>query len=160
MLLHMIVDYLQDGVRDALKIHIKRRMKTLPDTPSPVQFLTIACDEEELQQELLPSEASTITAVQPYFPHFTTATNTFTLRPDYSPRHSYSNNQSSYSTHPINPSTSSSSRSGFSQNQFSPCLICNRSTHRTINCYYKYSSGCYKCDASDHVVHEYPQVFQ
>ncbi|CAF1548942.1 unnamed protein product, partial [Adineta ricciae] len=84
MPLHMIVDYLQDGERDALKIHIKRRMKTLPDTPSPAQFLTIARDEEELQQELLPSEASTITAAQPYFPHFTAATNTSTLRPNYS----------------------------------------------------------------------------
>jgi len=37
----MIVDYLQGSVRDELKIHIKRRMKTLTDTPSPAQFLTI-----------------------------------------------------------------------------------------------------------------------
>ncbi|CAF1197015.1 unnamed protein product [Adineta steineri] len=35
MPLHMIADYLQDGVCAELKIHIKRCMETLDDDPSP-----------------------------------------------------------------------------------------------------------------------------
>jgi hypothetical protein len=160
MPLHMIVDYLQDGVRDELKIHIKRRMKTLTDAPSPAQFLTIARDEEELHQDLLHSQSSTITAAQPYFAHITAATSTSNTRPNHSTNGSYYAGQSSHPTPTVNSSTSSTSRSATLQNQFRPCLICNRSNHRTINCYYKQPSGCYKCGASDHIVHKCPQVFQ
>jgi len=160
MPLHMIVDYLQDGVRNELKIHIKRRLKALPDAPSPAQFLTIARDEDELQQELLQYQSSTITTAQPYFAHITAATGTSNARINNSSTGSSYAGLSSYSTRTINPSISSPSRSTTSQNQFRPCLICNRSNHRTINCYFKHPSGCYKCGASDHVVHNCPQVFQ
>lgn len=160
MPLHMIVDYLQDGVRNELKIHIKRRMKTLTDTPSPAQFLTIARDEEELLQELSHQQPPIINTAQPYFAHITAATNTPSTRTNHSTNGSYYAGQSSHLTHTLNPSNSFTSRSATSQAQFRPCIICNRSNHRTINCYYKQPSGCYKCGASDHVVHKCPQVFQ
>ena len=160
MPLHMIVDYLQDGVRDELKIHIKRRMKTLTDTPSPAQFLTIARDEDELQQELSHQQSPIINTAQPYFAHITAATSTSNTRTNYSNNGLSYANQSSQLTHTLKPSSSATSRSATSQNLFRPCLICNRSNHRTINCYYKQPSGCFKCGASDHVVHKCPQVFQ
>ncbi|CAF1519299.1 unnamed protein product [Rotaria magnacalcarata] len=62
--LHMIVDYLQDGLRHELKIHAKRQLKALNDEPTPTMFSKIACDEEELH----------ITTPQLYFALFTTAT--------------------------------------------------------------------------------------
>ena len=59
MSLHMIVDYLQDGIRNDLKLHVKRRLKTLTDAPTPAMFLKIARDEEELQNEVS-SESNTL----------------------------------------------------------------------------------------------------
>jgi hypothetical protein len=38
MPLYMIVDYLLDGVRDDLKIHIERRLQTFSDTMAPATF--------------------------------------------------------------------------------------------------------------------------
>ncbi|CAF5065632.1 unnamed protein product, partial [Rotaria magnacalcarata] len=46
--LNIIVDYLQDGLRHELKIHIKRQLKALNNEPTPAIFSKIACDEEEL----------------------------------------------------------------------------------------------------------------
>ncbi|CAF4379964.1 unnamed protein product, partial [Rotaria magnacalcarata] len=60
--LHMTVDYLQDGLRHELKIHVKRQLKALNDEPTPTMFSKIACDEEELH----------ITTPQLYFALFTT----------------------------------------------------------------------------------------
>jgi hypothetical protein len=40
-----------------------------------------------------------------------------------------------------------------------PCLICHQNNHRTIDCYYKKSSGCFKSGQSDHRVRDCPQVF-
>ncbi|CAF1228276.1 unnamed protein product [Adineta steineri] len=74
MSLHMIIDYLQDGVCAELKIHIKRCMKKLDDDPSPAQFLKIARDEEELQKEFSYSSSSNATATQPYFAHLIATT--------------------------------------------------------------------------------------
>ncbi|CAF4327841.1 unnamed protein product, partial [Rotaria magnacalcarata] len=48
ILLNIIVDYLQDGLRHELKIHIKRQRKALNNEPTPAIFSKIACDEEEL----------------------------------------------------------------------------------------------------------------
>jgi len=161
MPLHMIVDYLQDGVRDELKIHVKRRMKTLPVDPSPAQFLKIARDEEELQKEFSYSSSSNTTATQPYFAHLTAATSAAIAHPDRSNNGSRSTTfQSSRPTHTLNPLMSSSPRFATPYNRYRPCLICNQSNHRTINCFHKQPSGCYKCGAPDHVVHQCPQVFQ
>ena len=41
MTLHMIVDYLQDGLRPELKIHVKRQLKTLNDSLTPAIFLKL-----------------------------------------------------------------------------------------------------------------------
>ncbi|CAF1654997.1 unnamed protein product [Rotaria magnacalcarata] len=51
MSLQMIVDYLQDGLRHELKIHVKRQLRAFNDEPTSAIFLKIARDEEELQHE-------------------------------------------------------------------------------------------------------------
>ncbi|CAF1539454.1 unnamed protein product [Adineta ricciae] len=116
---HMIIDYLQDGLRDELKIHVKRRMRTFTEPPSPAQFLKIARDEEELQQEVLYSQTSVINTTQAYFAPVSAVTSVPPLlSPPFMNTLSYDH---------------SSSRSPQSQNQYRPCLICKQSNHRTIN---------------------------
>jgi len=41
----------------------------------------------------------------------------------------------------------------------SPCLICVRHNHRTMGCYQRKSSGCFKYGLNDHRVSNCPQVF-
>ena len=43
--------------------------------------------------------------------------------------------------------------------QTNTCSICQRNNHRTIDCYYKKTFGCYKCGQSDHRIRDCPQVF-
>jgi Retrotransposon gag protein/Zinc knuckle len=160
MPLHMVVDYLQDGLREELKIHVKRHIKTLTTELTPAIFLKIARNEEELQQEISSAHQSSLVSPQPYFAHLTAATstsatphqtrihtpNTSNMRPPHSSL--YSPLSSSY-LRPLMPPT-----------QYQPCLICRRSNHRTIDCRFKQPAGCYKCGAPGHTVRKCPQVFQ
>ncbi|CAF4568828.1 unnamed protein product, partial [Didymodactylos carnosus] len=41
-----------------------------------------------------------------------------------------------------------------------PCLICNRSNHRTIDCFHRKPTGCFKCGQFGHNVRTCPQVFE
>ena len=161
MPLHMIVDYLQDGLRDELKIHVKRHMKTFDTELTPAIFLKIARNEEELQHEISSTHQSSIVSSQPYFTHLTTAISKPILpHPSSTPPSNPSNVRrprpllhspvpSSYHPRPLMP-----------PNQYQPCLICNRSNHRTINCRFKQPNGCYKCGVHGHTVRQCPQVFQ
>ncbi|CAF2047848.1 unnamed protein product, partial [Rotaria magnacalcarata] len=67
MPLHMIVDYLQDGLRHELKIHVKRQLRAFNDEPTSAIFLKIARDEEELQHEISSEQQPSITPPQPYW---------------------------------------------------------------------------------------------
>lgn len=75
MPLHLIIDFLQDGLRDDLRIHINRRLRTLPDPITPPAFLQIARDEEELQKDSFSNIASS-SFTQPYFPQINATTRT------------------------------------------------------------------------------------
>lgn len=161
MPLYLIVDYLQDGVRDDLKIHIKRRLRTLDTEITPAVFLKIARDEEELQKEVLSS--SNVTSLpQPYFSTVVAATRT---PPTTSKNQSVAPHRSMNRGFPTVTSPPQTGRSIFrntlmSQPHYRPCLICNRSNHRTIDCYHKYPSGCFKCGGINHSIRDCPQVFQ
>ena len=54
----MIIDYLQDGVSDDLKIHIKRRLATITNAVTPAVFLKIARTETELQKKVSSTQTS------------------------------------------------------------------------------------------------------
>ena len=70
----MIVDYLKHGIRNKLKLHVKRRLKMLNDELTPALFLKIARDEEKLQNEVSSETQRSVIPLQPYFFHITTAT--------------------------------------------------------------------------------------
>ena len=159
MPLHMIVDYLQDGLRPELKIHVKRQLKTLNDSLTPAIFLKIARDEEELQNELSVEQQTTIIPPQPYFSRCIAATgnssNIFGTPPNslqsrYNPTTGYT----------LSPRRlrNSHTRPSIRRPQYSSCLVCNRSNHRTIDCYNKKPNGCYKCGDPNHYVRNCPQV--
>ena len=162
MPLYMIIDYLQDGVRDDLKIHIKRRLRTLDtDIITPALFLKIARDEEELQKEVAPpSGASSFS--QPFSSNVVAATrHKPATTTDHRALPSYSSNRRLPTTTPTFTSNRSSYRnSTMSQQQYRPCLICNRSNHRTLDCFHKQPSGCFKCGISNHSIRDCPQVFR
>ena len=63
----MMISWLENGIKDSLRIPIKRQMKPLSEAARTTQaFLKIAKDEQELQEEnLLTSEATSSHA--PYF---------------------------------------------------------------------------------------------
>lgn len=63
----LIISWLENGINEALKISVKRQMKTLPESTRTTQaFLKIAKDEEELQEHALIQPEST-SSVVPYF---------------------------------------------------------------------------------------------
>ena len=74
MPLHMIVDYLQDGIRNDLKIDVKRHLKTLLGEPIPAIFLKIAHDEEELLNKILSETLQSIIPLHSHSAHITAVT--------------------------------------------------------------------------------------
>jgi hypothetical protein len=146
MPLHMIVDYLQDGINDELKIHVKRQLKALKGEATPALFLQIARDEDELQKEVIREHPSPFASSQPYFPRIIAATGKSFPTPERSDRPPAS--VDSRDNRPHRPQLYSSSNSHFtkprqqpSQPQYYPCLICGQTTHRTIDCYKKTITG-------------------
>ncbi|CAF1230258.1 unnamed protein product [Rotaria magnacalcarata] len=64
----MMISWLQNGIKDSLKTHIKRQMKLIPESARTTQaFLKIAKDEQELQEENSTEQESK----QPYLPFIT-----------------------------------------------------------------------------------------
>jgi Retrotransposon gag protein/Zinc knuckle len=69
----MMISWLENGVKDSLKLQIKRQMKALPETARTTQaFLKIAKDEQELQETVIPTSETTA----PYVPYFTNTVST------------------------------------------------------------------------------------
>jgi len=57
----------------------------------------------------------------------------------------YNSQQFTYKQKPINHQQTL-------QNKFSNCKICNRTNHRTIDCFHKCTTGCFKCGQPDHTI--------
>jgi hypothetical protein len=63
----MIISWLENGIKDSLKIQIKRPMKLLSEFARTTQaFLKFAKDEQELQEEKL-QESEPTSSYTPYF---------------------------------------------------------------------------------------------
>lgn len=184
----LIISWLENGINESLKIPIKRQMKTFIETARTTQaFLKIAKDEEELQENSSIQPESTPSFV-PYFtntlsnmlqrtenhppnpPKYTCVTTQPTTdRRTNIPRQPRSTLQyqptiDKRSSRPDHRATTSenskrSYRSNTINQKFNPCVICRKTNHRTIDCYQKKETGCYKCGQSDHRVRDCPKVF-
>lgn len=184
----MMVSWLENGIKDSLKIQIKRQMKMLPETTRTTQaFLKIAKDEQELQEIVIPRTEET-TSFTPYFANTvstalrqTNNIHSSTLtKPQYPSQtttsQSYRNpyqQQTNFSM-PQKPlvqtrrtslhqtqsgSNPAADSSNINIHYPQPCSICRRNNHRTIDCYHKQAYGCYKCGQSDHRLRDCPTVF-
>lgn len=162
----MKISWLENGIKDSLKIQIKRQMKLLPDSARTTQaFLKIAKDEQELQEENV-TETEPSSAYTPYFANTVSTTS-------HQKNNTSSTTQSARSVLVNPPTPANTNRIPRSTrhnttphdtpdttvNTTTPCYICKRSNHRTIDCYYRKPSGCYKCGQHDHRVRDCPQVF-
>lgn len=184
----MKISWLENGVQDSLKIPIKRQMKALPEEKRTAEeFLKIAKDEYELQHKTRPGTEPTSTYA-PYFTNTVSSTLSRTEnRPTHTkPNTEYSSHRTfQRRSSPPNSQVDTSKRtftsyrnsnnqeqgkfrfkrsttsrsSGTTTRKFTPCLICQRENHRTIDCYEKKPDGCYKCGQSDHKIHDCPEVF-
>jgi len=69
----MMISWLENGIKDSLKIQVKRQMKLLSESARTTQaFLKIAKDEQELQEE----NCSELEPAQPYLPYITNTVST------------------------------------------------------------------------------------
>ncbi|CAF4492395.1 unnamed protein product [Didymodactylos carnosus] len=195
-----MISWLENGVKDSLKIQIKRQMKALTESARTIQaFFKIAKDEQELQQD----NFSELQPTQSYLPYFNNTVSTTlprtTNQSQNPPPQTYTNSQPSNVSYRPNPpyvrlqdppnlqtslakpynsvnsqrSSIVRPRSSFSftnirqsqrtngpssdtlhqhTRQYDPCSICHRINHRTIDCYYRKSNGCYNCGHSGHQI--------
>ncbi|CAF4380136.1 unnamed protein product [Rotaria socialis] len=71
----MIISWLENGIKNSLKIQIKRQMKSLSESARTTQtFFKIAKDEQKLQDENVPEPQATA----PYVPYFANSISTTT----------------------------------------------------------------------------------
>jgi hypothetical protein len=125
----MIVNYLQDDVRDDFQIHVKLSLRTITKELTPAMFFKVARDKEDLQREISFSSMSTHSSSS-YFASVISTTHTSSTRNNHA-----SQSGRSYLRHFTD--SRSISRVPFMNGRFRPCLICRRCTHRTIDCYNK-----------------------
>ena len=76
----MMISWMENGIKEALKIPIKRQLKLLPEAARTTQaFLKIAKDEQELQEHSKESDSTTS-----YVPYFTNTVSTTIPQPNQS----------------------------------------------------------------------------
>ncbi|CAM4973462.1 unnamed protein product, partial [Rotaria socialis] len=178
----MMISWLQNGIKDSLKTQIKRQMKLLPESARTTQaFLKIAKDEQELQDDS-PEQETT----QPYMPYITNTVSTtlqdkrntseknfnsinidfkcrnLTSRPRPILRRQEPHNLPTNYSQRNQESNVKSYSSTQHDSQRRPCSICQRISHRTMDCYYKKPYGCFRLagirDGSHSSNNKYPST--
>ncbi|CAF1345271.1 unnamed protein product [Didymodactylos carnosus] len=99
-----MISWLENGVKDSLKIQIKRQMKALTESARTIQaFFKIAKDEQELQQD----NFSELQPTQSYLPYFNNTVSTTlprtTNQSQNPPPQTYTNSQPSNVSYRPNP---------------------------------------------------------
>jgi hypothetical protein len=173
----MMLSWMENGIKDVLRIPIKRQMKLLPEAGRTTQaFLKIAKDEQELQEHT--KESDSTTSYVPYFTNTVSTTIPQSSRPHESALGAAHRPENSFQTTPYDyqqrttqrpqtayryPSRSADAKSSRpidgKPRKFKPCIICQRDNHRTIDCREKKPNGCFKCGQSDHRIRDCPEVF-
>ncbi|CAF1170021.1 unnamed protein product [Didymodactylos carnosus] len=100
----MMISWIENGVKDSLKIQIKRQMKAFTESVRTIQaFFKIAKDEQELQQE----NFSELQPTQSYLPYFNNTVSTTLPRTTNQfqnpPPQTYTNSQPSNLSYRPNP---------------------------------------------------------
>ena len=185
----MMISWMENGIKDGLRIPIKRQMKLLAETARTTQaFLKIAKDEQELQEHS--KEPESTASYVPYFtntvsttiplqsqPHESTSGTTYRsnresmMNTAHRPENSFQSTpydfqqwttqrpQMAYRRPPRSTNDQSSRPFDGKTRKFTPCILCQRDDHRTIDCRQKKPNGCFKCGQSDHRIRDCPEVF-
>ena len=157
-----IITVLQAGVKHSLKEQLIRNEVNIS---KPEEWLIMAREEEHIQRRLQQrSTPSRTGSHKPYFDstlptatiHYKTPTNLPSEQHIDKPQHRYhkqpyaDGNNRTYSqrTDPRNTTQRSTS-----------CLICNRTNHSTMKCFYKKEDGCFRCGQSTHRIRDCPQRY-
>ncbi len=165
----MILHFLQKGIRDDMKTNVTRLMLT-EKNPTPETFLKFAKIEEYVDRTSPHADSATAYFTSPNQPYMMTSAinSSLTTKPSIfrssTPRQNPSfrstNNASRSSNRQPPPLLNQTYSPIRSQPPHSlPCLVCGRHSHRTIDCYQRQPSGCFKCGHKDHRVGACPQVF-
>lgn len=174
----VVIHHLMSGLHPELKIELSRRASSLQTLD---EFLKHAQIEQDLydtykaphhvslesqhsssssQQAAMSSVATVSTQRQPYHsaPRPNTRSSPSTpshqSAPTRQPSHAQTPRRTTVPFHSqSNPSYNRSQP--VSQHSFSPCKVCGRKNHRTIDCFRKRPTGCFNCGAH-HSVRDCP----
>ena len=146
---------------------------------SLTEFLKYAKIEQDLNDTFNQATGLSLNQHQPYFDHHNELNPSFTAaiypnksrygnstRNDHQrqPQSSRLQQNSTYNqTHPlrtpINLKTGQSqiTNKKIASYTYTPCKICSRTNHRTIDCFHKQPNGCFKCVAN-HIIRDCPQL--
>ncbi|CAF3319330.1 unnamed protein product [Rotaria sp. Silwood2] len=170
-----VITVLQTGVKDSLEEHLIRNEQ---DIKKPEEWLQFAREEEYIQKRIQQqrinsySEPKNQAFFEPLLP-------TATIQPKL--MNIQSSNQQSFTSHHYYKKqyqqlpSSTNNRIFHKQNNYSnlkqnqnnypdkkiqqldQCLVCNRTNHSTIKCFFKKDNGCFKCGQSNHQIRDCPQ---
>ena len=155
----IIFQFLLCGLNAVLKKEISRRESSIT---SLSDFLHYAKLEDDLYDKFEKSHNLSLESQQPHFnyDHSTASSLVTRTQPPYQYyHHPKRDNRQPYSTQPqrfTHPPPSAFQRQQIhnqprSQHQFNNCKVCNRTNHRTIDCFYKRSTGCFNCGQNHNV---------
>jgi len=154
-----VITVLQTGVKNSLKEHLIRLEK---DITKPEEWLRMAKEEEYIQKRIYQQRHAIHqeTASRPFFesmlPTATIQHKSSNITPNHYHKqqhqqaHTVGSNQPKQQNH---HTTSISNK----KHRTDQCLICNRTNHSTMKCFYKKDNGCFKCGQSTHWLRDCPQ---
>ena len=171
-----VITVLQTGVKNSLKEHLIRNEKEIT---KPDKWLQFAREEEYIQKRIQQQQRHGFNSEptkQPFFePMVPTATiqhrplNT-PLSGGYALMPRNYNQKQHQQLHNFGKNGTYQKQNNYQnakQRQYNyfekktqpadPCLICNRTNHSTIKCFYKKEDGCFKCGQSNHRIHDCPE---
>lgn len=168
-----VITVLQTGVKDSLKEHLIRNEQEIN---KPEEWLKYAREEEYIQKRIQQRRSNSHTELKdkPFFqPMLSTVTTQQTIsnrQPSQmrlSKRDQHQTNLQQRLQQPTDYQVMQQNyhhnrrqnRAGYATMESygaDTCMICNRTNHRTNQCYYKKENGCFKCGQSNHRIRDCP----
>ncbi len=164
-----IITVLQAGVKNSLKAQLIRNEVNMGRHE---EWLILAREEEQVQRRIQQRHTPPrSTTNQPYF-ESTLPSATIQQQPsNHQPKHRTYNQNHRYTSPPADGNYQARRTYGRNPNHTQqrptdrrtipqpskPCLICNRTNHSTMQCFYKKNEGCFRCGQSNHQIRDCPQ---